>query len=32
MSSIQWASSLDEAQSRAGADGKYVLLDFFNPL
>lgn len=32
MTSIQWANSLDEAQSRAAADGKYVLIDFFNPL
>jgi len=28
---IQWLTSMDEAQGRAGKEGKPILLDFFNP-
>lgn len=28
---IQWLTGMDEALSRARAEGKPVLLDFFNP-
>jgi hypothetical protein len=29
---IQWLPDLDAAKKKAQAEGKYVLLDFFNPL
>jgi hypothetical protein len=29
---IQWLPDVDAAKKKAQAEGKYVLLDFFNPL
>ena len=29
--SIQWLPDLNAAKKKAQAEGKYVLLDFFNP-
>jgi hypothetical protein len=31
-SSIQWANDLDEALPQATFAGKYILIDFFNPM
>jgi hypothetical protein len=31
MSNIAWRHTLDEARSEARAEGKLVLIDFFNP-
>ncbi len=28
---IAWESSLEKAQERASKEGKFILLDFFNP-
>jgi len=30
-SKVEWETSIDKALSRAKAEGKQVLLDFFNP-